>query len=194
MRTDGEATKQRIIVAARAEFAQHGLSGARVDRIASAANASKERLYAYFGNKVDLFRAVLDLNRIEVIEAIPIDVADLPGFAGRIFDHSVSNPEHLRMLDWARLEGIQPSSPETEKRLSIPELALRNAQAEGRIDSDWNASDLMAMLMSLALTWANTPGILDQPGGAPAELRERHRDSLVRAVLKIIDPAPHSSA
>ena len=40
-----------IIDAARAEFAQYGLAGSRIDRIAKSANASKERLYAHFGDK-----------------------------------------------------------------------------------------------------------------------------------------------
>lgn len=181
------------MLAAREEFAQHGLSGARVDRIASAANASKERLYAYFGNKVNLFQAVLDLNRIEVIEAIPIDLADLPEFAGRIFDHAVSNPEHLRMLDWARLEGISPSFPASDKSMTVPEVALRAAQAEGRIDDGWHATDLMAMLFSLALTWANTPGIIDQSGDANNDVRERQRASLVRAAEKLVRPDARTS-
>jgi len=42
-----------------AEFARHGLGGARVDRIAARAGANKRMLYYYFGNKDALFLAVL---------------------------------------------------------------------------------------------------------------------------------------
>ena len=48
-----------ILAAARAEFAHYGLAGARIDRIARTAQASKERLYAHFGDKETLFREVL---------------------------------------------------------------------------------------------------------------------------------------
>jgi AcrR family transcriptional regulator len=44
-------TKQDILVAARAEFCEFGLDGARVDRIAERAAANKRLLYHYFGNK-----------------------------------------------------------------------------------------------------------------------------------------------
>ena len=49
----------RILKAAVTEFARHGLGGARVDRIAARAGANKRMLYYYFGNKDELFLAVL---------------------------------------------------------------------------------------------------------------------------------------
>jgi len=55
-----EATRRRILDAALAEFAAHGLAGARVDEIAARAGANKRMLYAYFGNKEDLWVAVLE--------------------------------------------------------------------------------------------------------------------------------------
>src|SRR5699024_4733323 len=52
-------TKADILVAGRAEFAERGFEGARVDAIATLAGANKRLLYHYFGNKEDLYRAVL---------------------------------------------------------------------------------------------------------------------------------------
>lgn len=54
-----EATKRDILVAAREEFCEMGLDGARVDRIAERAAANKRLLYHYFGNKEALYSAVL---------------------------------------------------------------------------------------------------------------------------------------
>lgn len=54
------ATRQRILDAATAEFAAHGLAGARVDEIAARADANKRMLYAYFGSKDDLWLTVLE--------------------------------------------------------------------------------------------------------------------------------------
>ncbi|WP_043836293.1 TetR family transcriptional regulator [Muricoccus aerilatus] len=55
-----EATRQRILDAAGAEFATNGLAGARVDDIAARAGANKRMIYAYFGSKEDLWVAVLE--------------------------------------------------------------------------------------------------------------------------------------
>jgi AcrR family transcriptional regulator len=57
---DAGRTRSRILGAATAEFARHGLAGARVDRIALAAGANKRMLYYYFGSKEALFLAVLE--------------------------------------------------------------------------------------------------------------------------------------
>ena len=57
-----EESRDRILQAARQEFAAHGLGGARVDRISLQAGINKRMLYHYFGNKDDLFRAVLEAN------------------------------------------------------------------------------------------------------------------------------------
>src|SRR3954471_9267125 len=54
-----ERTRANIIDVATAEFAERGLSGARVDRIAERTQTSKRMLYYYFGDKEGLYRAVL---------------------------------------------------------------------------------------------------------------------------------------
>ena len=41
-----------------AEFALHGVDGARINRIAERARAGKERIYAWFGDKDALFDTV----------------------------------------------------------------------------------------------------------------------------------------
>lgn len=57
---DPNATRARILAAAKSEFARKGLGGARVDDIASKAKINKRMLYHYFGNKEDLFRRTLE--------------------------------------------------------------------------------------------------------------------------------------
>lgn len=52
--------RQRILDAARQEFAEKGLAGARVDEIAARAEANKRLIYAYYGNKEALWVAVLE--------------------------------------------------------------------------------------------------------------------------------------
>lgn len=57
---DAEATKSRILAAAKKEFAKSGLGGARVDVIAEKAKANKRMIYHYFGSKENLFKRVIE--------------------------------------------------------------------------------------------------------------------------------------
>ncbi|MEE4463162.1 TetR/AcrR family transcriptional regulator, partial [Azotobacter chroococcum] len=55
-----EKTRQDILLAAIHEFAEQGLSGARVDAIAERTSTSKRMIYYYFGSKEQLYLAVLE--------------------------------------------------------------------------------------------------------------------------------------
>jgi AcrR family transcriptional regulator len=57
---DPDRTKRLILEAGLKEFAEHGFGGARTDRIAADAQVNKQALYYHFGNKNDLFTAVLE--------------------------------------------------------------------------------------------------------------------------------------
>jgi AcrR family transcriptional regulator len=103
---DADATRQRILKAAKAEFAKLGLGGARVDTIADRAKANKRMIYHYFTGKDDLFRAVLadayedirsaerrlDLQAMEPEDAI----RRLVEFT---FDYYLKNPEFLTLVN-----------------------------------------------------------------------------------------------
>ena len=58
---DGDSgnTRHRILEAALLEFAEHGVAGARVDRIASRAEVNKALLYYYYQSKENLYRETL---------------------------------------------------------------------------------------------------------------------------------------
>ena len=53
-------TRKKILESARREFAQHGLAGARVDRIARLARVNKAMIYYHFHSKDKLYGAVID--------------------------------------------------------------------------------------------------------------------------------------
>ena len=63
-REAGEATRResrrRLLVAARAEFAERGYAAATVVRIAERADVSVQTLYSNWGNKRNLLRAVME--------------------------------------------------------------------------------------------------------------------------------------
>lgn len=56
---DPEATKKQILDAAEAEFAKHGLSGARIEAIAKGAGVTTAMIHYYFENKEGLYKTVL---------------------------------------------------------------------------------------------------------------------------------------
>jgi AcrR family transcriptional regulator len=60
IRRDPARTRERILQAAIGEFSEKGLDGARVDEIARRSRANKRLIYHYFGNKEELFLAVLE--------------------------------------------------------------------------------------------------------------------------------------
>ena len=98
-------TKRDILMAAREEFCEFGLDGARVDRIATGAAANKRLLYHYFGNKEALYAAVLlDAYReirlgereLHLQELTPLDA--MRRLVSFTFDHFRKNPWFIRLL------------------------------------------------------------------------------------------------
>lgn len=57
---DPDATRANILDVALREFADKGLSGARIDEIAERTRTSKRMIYYYFGSKEGLYRSVLE--------------------------------------------------------------------------------------------------------------------------------------
>jgi len=57
---DPVQTQNKILAAAKAEFAKVGLGGARIDSIAEKAGVNKRMIYEYFKGKDELFQAVLE--------------------------------------------------------------------------------------------------------------------------------------
>ena len=90
------------------EFAERGLDGATMARIAERAGINKERLYNYFGDKQALFRTVLcdELDKLAAaVSATGANLEDIGEFAGRTFDYHAAHPELARLLQWEGLAG-----------------------------------------------------------------------------------------
>ncbi|MGW0637690.1 TetR/AcrR family transcriptional regulator [Nocardia salmonicida] len=99
-----DATRQALLRAARAEFAQYGLAGARVDRIAEAAGVNKERIYGLFGSKDRLFDVIIVDTMREFMEVVqPLAETEPGDYVGKLFDYHRDNPQLLRLLLWEGL-------------------------------------------------------------------------------------------
>ncbi|MBO6782150.1 MAG: TetR family transcriptional regulator [Alphaproteobacteria bacterium] len=102
---DPEWTKARLLEAARGEFSDKGLSGARVNAIAAAAGVNKQLLYYYFGDKESLYTAVLQQAYEEIrIGEQELDLERLPPedamrtFIEFNFDYMVSHRYFVALL------------------------------------------------------------------------------------------------
>src|SRR5579883_3456300 len=104
MARDVQETKRRLLQAATSEFAQWGIAGARVDRIADLAGCSKALIYDYFGNKDQLFGAVYNALVVTLMQEVPMEARDLASYVGRLFDRYQARPEILRLSAWDILE------------------------------------------------------------------------------------------
>ncbi|MGW0246367.1 TetR/AcrR family transcriptional regulator [Nocardia goodfellowii] len=99
-----DATRRALLRAARDEFAQYGLAGARVDRIAEAAGVNKERIYGLFGSKDKLFDVILIDTMREFLEVVqPLSDTEPGEYVGKLFDYHLANPQLLRLLLWESL-------------------------------------------------------------------------------------------
>jgi TetR/AcrR family transcriptional regulator len=106
-----EESRAAILKAAVAEFADHGIAGARTDAIARAAHVNKALLYYYFEDKDALYEAVLD-HVFSGLRARVMPVLDskLPPrqkmleYLGAYFDYIAANPRFPRVVqaEWMR--------------------------------------------------------------------------------------------
>jgi AcrR family transcriptional regulator len=155
MPRDSEATKARIFDAAVAEFAASGIAGARVDRIAKAARANKQLIYAYFGSKHKLFATVLERILADLAAAAPIDGDDLPGCVDVLFAYHRAHPHVMRLLLWEALENGDrsvASEPERTAHYQDKITQVRRAQNDGVVTGDLSAPVLTLALLSI-VSW-----------------------------------------
>jgi AcrR family transcriptional regulator len=107
---DADRSALAILAAARDEFAEHGLGGARMDRIAERAALDKRLIYYYFENKDSLFRAVLEHTYLDIREAEKqLHLTALPPaeavrqLTEFTWNYYLAHPEFLTLLNSANL-------------------------------------------------------------------------------------------
>ena len=113
MQERAKITRQQILTAATAEFSKKGLHGARVDEIAKRAEVNKERIYAYFGSKEQLFRETLREAIAEIISEEQTLLTQLAQDPTRMTEVTLEHylgflerhPHFWRLLAWENLSG-----------------------------------------------------------------------------------------
>ncbi|MCU1479788.1 MAG: transcriptional regulator, TetR family [Subtercola sp.] len=184
MARDADATRERILTAAAHEFAERGLAGARIDRIAAGAASNVRLIYSHFGSKENLFGEVLNRELTALAETVPVDVDDLPGWVGRLFDYHRVHPAAVRISLWRELE--RPELGPDHSPLYAEKVAAM-ASTAGAADT---AVDLLVLLYGMAQAWFFTPLGLRRSDGSDPLTEERisaHRRTLVAATRALTD-------
>jgi AcrR family transcriptional regulator len=190
MARDADETRRRIFDAATIEFGTHGIAGARIDRIAEAACANKQLIYAYFGGKRQLFEAVFLSHLAHLLDNVPLDPENLPGYAGALFDYYVERPELARLVAW---HGLDPEEaghriPAIDSAVRSRGAAVARAQRAGTVSDAIPARELVAMISRLASLWIVGAPELTPPGGETPRVLRRQRAAVVEAVRRLVEP------
>ena len=180
---NAEATKERILNAATAEFSAFGIAGARVDRIATAARCNKNLIYVYFQDKEHLFNTVLQTQLLRRYEEAPFTIDDLPGYAAKAFELSLAQPELMRLMAWSALER-ETASVAARRASSKRKIAvMAAAQKTGRVGDAFSPEFLQTAILSIAHAWSAAspygatldPNALKRPAALKKQVAEAVR-------------------
>ena len=146
-------TREAIVFAARAAFAEDGYHGARLDQIARAAGFSKGAVYSNFAGKAELFLAVLDKNIEDSMtrgwnayDQAPVDIsgndeiaAAIKGFAlaSLEFIAVAARDEHLSEQVAQRLDqvvGLYAAVVESSRHASADQAADASDAGTGDVE------------------------------------------------------------
>lgn len=161
-----------ILAVATQEFAQHGLAGARIERIQQCTRTSKRMVYYHFGSKEGLYRAVLEHafetarqadQGFDPSAGTPEDA--LRQMVSNAFEAFVSNPAFVRLLTFENLGGapfIRGSEHVSRlNRQAIADLQhiLERGQRAGVIRPQLNPMDVYITMVGLCFYHvAHQPG------------------------------------
>ncbi|MDQ6881731.1 MAG: TetR family transcriptional regulator [Pseudomonadota bacterium] len=148
---DADRSQGTILAAARHEFAEYGLGGARMDRIAERANLNKRLIYYYFADKEALFQAVLEQAYRDIREQERglnlLDVAPAEALRRLVeftWTYYLAHPEFLTLLNSANLhrarhlqgsrQAREMNSPLIEMLAEILERGRKDGSFRGGVD------------------------------------------------------------
>jgi AcrR family transcriptional regulator len=188
-------TKRKLKEAAVAEFAEHGLGGTTMERVARRAGVNKERLYSYFGDKSQLFATVLADELNKVAAAVPLTALEGPeavgDYAADVYDYHSEHPELTRLLLWEALTDLPEVPDETARtdyyRAKVAVFA--EAQRARRISDHLAPADLAFLILALAGWWYAVPQMARMMH-ADATAEDAPRTALRKAATTLATPAP----
>lgn len=194
--------RRALLDAGKTEFANYGYGGARLERIAAKAGCAKRMLYYYFGNKKDVYLAVIeecysDIRESEErlnLDALP-PLQALHVLAQQSFDYHEHNREFTRLVLQENFQGGemlgQISKTDTLRKAAMEPIQriLERGVAAGLFKPDLHAADvhyLISALSGFRVDHASTWNSLLQVDLLSTTVRERHLAMLLRQVDALV--------
>ncbi|MBV9615391.1 MAG: TetR family transcriptional regulator [Ktedonobacteraceae bacterium] len=212
---DAEGAREAILNAAEEVFAEHGFDGARIDAIAELAGYNKSLIFHYYGDKLALYRAVLqrlDRQGAELQAGIigplladegstsdPDKFRTFLGVAVRlIFDLLIENPRMTRMLAWEAAEGWHTyrkiASQFNTEDVKLFRQILGQARDAGLIRSGIDPAMVFSIAYATCVSYLNSIPLMemtfDEEDLSSQEALIRAREIIVEFVIHgiMVDP------
>ncbi len=202
--SESQSTKELILQAAVDEFAEHGLSGGRVDRIKDRAGVNKQAIYYYFKNKDALFSAALaycytqfkveigdwsshaspaDAMR-HIIEAIFLNVQHNHNGAAILIDENRNQGRHLKGIVRSTVKAT------TTRTLEVVRQVVAAGKRDGTFRQDADPDQTYLDIISLSFFIFDHRYTMREVFGAEQttpqrlELRRRHIVEMIISALR----------
>ena len=205
---DAQRTREAILSAAEAVFAEHGFDGASMDAIAGRAGYNKSLLFQYFGDKVSLYTEVLkraDRGMSELLtrvfapllkdEIITSDAQQWRNFLrstfGACFDYMVEHSHFMRMFNWEQAEGwqtfAQVASQFEPQDLARLEVLFSRARRAGLLRADLDLVVVIALITQICWSVPATlplyQMLLAHENISPTEVLARVREQVLDLLI-----------
>jgi AcrR family transcriptional regulator len=193
-----QGTRERILAAAMEEFARHGSSGARVERIAKSADVNIRMIYYFFGSKKALLNEVLSQHLRTRQAQVPPSYSEVSDLLLSWYDSYAADPRRVRLLLWEALEIELPDEADEltnlEERRQVVKrrvALIADLQKRGRIPAGLDAKMLYLFFVALSIYPMSFPQtVLVATGGdigTPA-FRRKYRKFLASLLELWLEP------
>lgn len=204
---NGARTRESVLDAAEARFAERGYEATSLGDIGAAAGVSRGTPGYFFGTKLDLYHAVLErcLEQVrlavrsgrERVRARAHEPAEIvAGVVSEYFEYITANPNFVRLMEWEALSGGHQLR-EVPPHVAAAQEAVSALAEELELASGDAAEAPQLLLSIIGMSWfplVHSSTVLAALGLDPAdprflEQRKRHVVSLVLRGLGYPEPS-----
>lgn len=202
---DAERTRREILAAARQEFAERGLSGARIDTIAARMGTNKRMIYYYFGSKEGLYLATLEqvYGEIRSVEQdLDLECLTPPDAVRRIieftFDYHEAHPDFVRLVSIENIHNAEHlARSERLRNLNVTAIQtldgiLQRGRRAGIFRADIDPVDLHMLISAFCffrVSNRHTFGTLFGCDLTAPEQRKKHKRMIGDAIVGLLESA-----
>jgi AcrR family transcriptional regulator len=181
LRADARRNRERILAAAREQFAEHGLD-VQMEQIARVAGVGVGTVYRHFPAKEDLLQALADERFARFADRARAGLEDPDPWNGfcELMRESARVTAEDRALSEAmgQLPGLCAAAAEKAHLLELSGELIERAQASGAMRADFTAEDVPSLMRGLARATA------PHDSGPPAISWERYLEIMLAGLRR----------